>query len=249
VGKLSEKIALVTGASRGIGRAIACALADEGARVVINYAGNEAAAKETATLCAQRNGPAPVLMRFDVADSEAVDAALTKIKEDLGGLHVLVNNAGITKDMLLLRFKNEDWDKVLATNLSGAFYCARAAAKLMTKQRWGRIINISSVVGEAGNAGQVAYASAKAGMLGLTKSLARELASRSITVNAVTPGFIATDMTDGLTDDQKKLILEAIPLKEMGTPEDVANAVRFLATDDARYITGQVLGVNGGMYM
>jgi 3-oxoacyl-[acyl-carrier protein] reductase len=246
---LHGKVALVTGASRGIGRAIAIALAQEGARVVINYAGNEAAANETAARVQAVGGPDPVVMQFDVANSTAVDAAFDNIKATCGALHIVVNNAGISKDGLLLRFKNDDWQKTLDTNLNGAFYCARAGAKLMTKQRWGRIINISSVVGESGNAGQVAYAAAKAGMIGLTKTLAQELASRSITVNAVTPGFIATDMTASLTPEQQTKIKEAIPLGDVGAAEDVANAVAFLATDRARYITGQVLGVNGGMYM
>jgi len=245
----NDKIALVTGASRGIGRAIAVELGRAGAKVIINYAGNEAAAQETARLITEAGGPEPKIMRFNVASREEVDAAFATIKEELGGLHILVNNAGIARDMLILRFKDEDWHETLDTNLSGAFYCSRAAAKLMTRQRWGRIINISSIVGESGNAGQVAYAAAKAGLIGMTKTLAQELASRNITTNAVTPGFIATDMTAALTDDQKKMIMDRIPLGEMGTPEDIAHAVRFLASDEARYITGQVLGINGGMYM
>jgi len=246
---LKDKVALVTGASRGIGRAIAIGLAKDGAKVVVNYAGNEAAANETAQAIKAAGGAEPVLMRFDVKDRAAVDAAFDRVKTELGGLHVLVNNAGISKDMLLLRFKDSDWDDVIGTNLTGAFTCARAAAKLMTKQRVGRIINITSVVGEAGNAGQVAYASAKAGMIGMTKTLAQELASRNITVNAVAPGFIETDMTGALTDDQKKMILSRIPLGEIGSSDDVAACVRFLASDGARYVTGHVLSVNGGMYM
>jgi 3-oxoacyl-[acyl-carrier protein] reductase len=244
---LAGKVALVTGGSRGIGRAICVRLAGKGAKVVVNYAGNEAAAAETVRLVTEAGGEA-IAMKFDVADKDAVDAAFEQVKAS-GGLHVLVNNAGISKDGLLLRFKDDDWAQTIATNLTGAFHCARAGAKLMTKQRWGRIINISSVVGESGNAGQVAYASAKAGLIGLTKTLAQELASRSITVNAVTPGFIDTDMTAALTEDQKKNILEQIPLGSMGTAEDIAHAVAFLATDKARYITGHVLSVNGGMYM
>ncbi len=246
--ELSGKIALVTGGSRGIGRAICVELAKLGAKVVVNYAGNEAAANETLRLVKEAGGDG-LTMRFDVGDRAAVDAAFEQMKTVHGGLHVLVNNAGISKDGLLLRFKDDDWAQTLATNLTGAFQCARAGAKLMTKQRWGRIINISSVVGESGNAGQVAYASAKAGLIGLTKTLAQELASRTITVNAVTPGFITTDMTGALTDDQKKMIIEKVPLGSMGSPDDVANAVAFLATDKARYITGHVLSVNGGMYM
>lgn len=246
---LKDKIALVTGASRGIGRAIAEALARDGARLVINYAGNEEAARATAQHIVAQGGAEPMLLRFDVADREAVDAGFDHIKTTLGGLHIVVNNAGISRDGLLLRFKDDDWHKTLETNLSGAFYCARAGAKMMTKQRWGRIINISSVVGEAGNAGQVAYASAKAGMIGLTKTLAQELASRSITVNAVTPGYIETDMTAALPEEARRHMLEQVPLRSAGTPEDVAAAVAFLASDGARYVTGHVLAVNGGMYM
>ncbi len=247
--QLTDKIALVTGASRGIGRAIAVTFAAEGARVVVNYAGNEEAAQETARLIEEAGGAAPLLKRFDVAERDAVDKAVDEIKAELGGMHILVNNAGISKDGLLLRFKDDDWHKTLETNLSGAFYCARASAKLMTKQRFGRIINMSSVVGEAGNAGQVAYASAKAGMIGLTKTLAQELASRTITVNAITPGFIETDMTNALPEEARKHMLERIPLKSVGTADDVAQAALFLAGDGARYITGHVLAVNGGMYM
>lgn len=247
--ELKDKIAVVTGGSRGIGRAICVELAKLGARVVINYAGNEAAAKETARLIVEAGGVEPEIMCFDVSDAAAVDKAFDEVKTRIGGCHILVNNAGISKDGLLLRFKDDDWNKTLQTNLFGAFACTRAASKLMTKQRWGRIINISSVVGESGNAGQVAYAAAKAGMIGMTKTLAQELASRSITVNAVTPGFIETDMTAALTDEQKKNIVEQIPLKAIGSAQDIANAVAFLATDRARYITGHVLSVNGGMYM
>ena len=245
--ELDGKIALVTGGSRGIGRAICVQLARLGAKVLVNYAGNEDAANETLRLIKDGGGDG-ALLKFDVGDRGAVDAAFDGIKAS-GGLHVLVNNAGISRDGLLLRFKDDDWAQTLATNLTGAFHCARAGAKLMTKQRWGRIVNISSVVGESGNAGQVAYASAKAGLIGLTKTLAQELASRSITVNAVTPGFIETDMTAALTEEQRKGIVERVPLGLIGAPDDVAHAVAFLATDRARYITGHVLSVNGGMYM
>jgi 3-oxoacyl-[acyl-carrier protein] reductase len=249
MGLLNDKTALVTGASRGIGRAIAVELAREGAKVIVNYAGNEAAAQETARKIKEAGGPDPILMKFDVSNKDEVERSFDEVKTKHGGLHILVNNAGISKDGLLLRFKDEDWAQTLATNLTGAFYCARAGAKLMTKQRWGRIINISSVVGESGNAGQVAYAAAKSGLIGMTKTLAQELASRTITVNAVTPGFIDTDMTAALNDEQKKAILAQIPLDSMGTADDIAHAVVFLATDKARYITGHVLSVNGGMYM
>ncbi len=247
--ELKDKVAVVTGGSRGIGRAICIELARLGARVVVNFAGNEAAAQETVRLILEAGGPEPLIKGFDVSDSAAVDKAFDEIKAAMGGVHILVNNAGVSKDGLLLRFKDDDWNKTLQTNLFGSFACARAASKLMTKQRWGRIINITSVVGEGGNAGQVAYASAKAGLVGMTKTLAQELASRSITVNAVSPGFIETDMTAGLSDELKKSMLDEIPLKSVGTALDVANAVAFLATDKARYITGHVLSVNGGMYM
>jgi 3-oxoacyl-[acyl-carrier protein] reductase len=247
--ELTDKIALVTGGSRGIGRAIAVELGARGAKVIVNYAGNEEAAKETAKMITDAGGPEPVLMRFDVSNKDAVEEAFGKIKDALGGLHILVNNAGISKDGLLLRFKDEDWGMTLATNLTGAFYCARSAAKLMMKKRWGRIINISSVVGESGNAGQVAYSSAKAGLIGMTKTLAQELASRSITVNAVTPGYIETDMTKALPEAARDHMLGLVPLKRAGQPEDVAKAVAFLASDGGEYITGHTLSVNGGMYM
>lgn len=247
--ELQDKVALVTGASRGIGRAIAVALAAQGARVIVNYAGNEAAAEETRASIEAAGGPIPTLMRFSVADSRQVDDAFAHIKEEHGALHILVNNAGISRDGLLLRFKDDDWSETLATNLTGAFSCARAAARFMTRQRWGRIIQVSSVVGESGNAGQVAYASAKAGLLGLTKTLAQELASRSITVNAVAPGFIDTDMTAALPESAREALRARIPLGDVGRPEDVAHAVAFLASERARYITGHVLSVNGGLYM
>ena len=249
MGQFQDKVALVTGGSRGIGRAVAVALGAEGARVIVNYAGNEEAAAATAKLVVDAGGPEPTLMRFDVSDAQAVTEAITSLKDTHGGLHILINNAGISKDGLLLRFKDADWTDTLATNLGGAFYCARAAAKLMSKQREGRIINVSSVVGQAGNAGQAAYSAAKAGMIGLTKTLARELASRTITVNCIAPGFIETDMTAGLSDAQREAALAQIPLKTMGTPDDVAHAAVFLASPAARYITGHVLAVNGGMYM
>lgn len=248
-GKLANKVALVTGGSRGIGRAIALALAKEGAHVVVNYAGNQAAAEETAQLITDVGGIKPMLLQFDVAQSSQVDEGFAKIKEQLGTVHILVNNAGISKDGLLLRYKDDDWMQTINTNLSGTFYCARAAAKLMIKNRWGRIVNLSSVVGETGNAGQVSYSAAKAGVLGMTKTLARELASRAITVNAITPGYIETDMNSYFSDEIKKKMLEEIPLGYAGQADDIAAAVAFLVSEDARYITGHTLAVNGGMHM
>lgn len=246
---LSGKIALVTGGSRGIGRAIAVSLAKSGALVVINFASNQEQAEKTAQTIRDNQSLAPLLSQFDVADSKAVQAALAKIESDVGGIDILVNCAGIVKDGLLVRYKDEDWHKVIDVNLASAFYCARACSRHMMKKRWGRIINISSIVGESGNAGQVAYASAKSGMIGMTKSLALELASRSVTVNAVTPGYIDTDMTASLSEAARSMLLERIPLGFVGSPEDIANAVAFLASDNARYITGHVLSVNGGLYI
>lgn len=247
---LKDKVALVTGASRGIGRAIAVELATQGARVVVNYQGNQEAAEQTLALCRKANeGAEHLVRRFDVSKPEEVTAAIKEIGEACGRLDILVNNAGISKDMLLLRFKDEDWNAVINTNLSSAFYCSRAAARLMTRQRFGRIINVSSIVGQMGNAGQVAYASSKAGLLGLTMTLARELASRAVTVNAVAPGFIKTDMTATLPEHLMQAAQATIPLGDLGTPEDVAPAVAFLASDGARYITGHCISVNGGLYM
>lgn len=246
---LNDKVALVTGASRGIGRSIALQLAKSGARVVVNYASNESEAHETARLIKEAGGPDPLVRAFDISDSEAVTNAIASIEKEFGVVDVLVNNAGIVKDGLLLRYKDEDWHKVIDTNLSGAFYCSRACARQMIKKRWGRIINISSVVGECGNAGQVAYVSAKAGLIGMTKALARELASRNVTVNAVTPGYIETEMTMALKAEQREALEREIPLGQVGKPSDIAHAVTFLASDEAAYITGHVLAVNGGMYI
>lgn len=243
-----NKVALVTGGSRGIGRAIAQTLGRRGAMVVLSYAGNEAAATETVKAIVDAGGKAKAI-RFDVADSEACSKAIDDVVKEFGRLDVLVNNAGVAIDGLLMRFKDEDWDKTLDTNLKGAFMLMRAVSRPMMKQKGGAIVNVSSIVGEMGNAGQAAYSASKAGLIGLTKSVARELASRNIRVNCVTPGFITTDMTAGLNDELKKKMADAIPLSRIGNAEEVANAVAFLASDLASYITGEVLKVNGGMYM
>jgi 3-oxoacyl-[acyl-carrier protein] reductase len=243
------KTALVTGASRGIGRAIAVALARGGASVALNYAGNDAAAQEALALVQAAGAPRAKLCKFDVADPAACQRAVDEIVAELGGLHVLVNNAGIAIDQLLMRLKDEDWRRQLDVNLTGAFNLTRAVTRPMMKARGGAIVNLSSVVGEMGNAGQAAYAATKAGLIGLTKSVARELASRQIRCNAVTPGFIDTDMTAALPEAARTKMMESIPLARLGTAEDVASAVCFLASEQASYVTGEVLKVNGGMYM
>jgi 3-oxoacyl-[acyl-carrier protein] reductase len=241
----TPQVALVTGASRGIGRAIATALAAQGLRVV-GTATTEAGAQAVGAALAAHGGQGLVL---DVNDAAAVDAAVDGIVKTHGGLHVLVNNAGITRDTLALRMKDEDWDAVVDTNLKAVFRLCRSAMRTMMKQRWGRIVNITSVVGASGNAGQANYAAAKAGVAGMTRALARELGSRNITVNCIAPGFIATDMTEGLPEAQKSALLAQIPLARLGTPEEVAHAVAFLASPLAGYITGAEIHVNGGMYM
>lgn len=243
------KTALVTGASRGIGRAIAVALARGGASVALNYAGNEAAAEEALKNVLEAGAPKAKLYRFDVSDPAACAAAVEAIIADLGPLDVLVNNAGIALDQLVMRMKDEDWNRTLQVNLTGNFNLIRAVARPMMKAKRGAIVNVTSVIGEMGNAGQAAYAAAKAGQIGLTKSVARELASRNIRVNAVAPGYVETDMTAGLPEAAKAKMLEMIPLARLGGAEDVANAVAFLASDQASYVTGEVLRVNGGMYM
>ena len=245
---LDGKTALVTGASRGIGRAIALCLAAEGARVAINYAGNVRAAEEVKTAIEAAGGTA-ILCQADIADSSAVEAMVANVVKEFGTIDILVNNAGITRDTLLMRMKDEDFAKVLNTNLKGVFYCTKAVSKLMMKKRSGRIVNMASVVGLVGNAGQTNYAAAKAGVIGFSKSAAKELASRGITVNVVAPGFIGTDMTAGLPESVKEKMLTDIPLGRMGEAEDVANAVLFLASEQASYITGQVVNVDGGMVM
>jgi 3-oxoacyl-[acyl-carrier protein] reductase len=244
---LSGKVAIVTGASRGIGRTIALALVAQGAKVVASARNAEALDNLVAEIEGQ--GGEAIAVAGDVASGTDAARLIEQALAAYGQIDILVNNAGITRDGLLLRMKDEDWDAVIDTNLKGAFLCIRAAAKVMSKQRSGRIINISSVVGEMGNAGQANYCSSKAGLLGLTKSVARELARRNITVNAITPGFIVTDMTDGMTDKARESMTEQIPLGRLGEADDVANAVIFLASDQSSYVTGQVLGVNGGMYM
>ena len=239
--------ALVTGGSRGIGRAIAVTLAAAGLQVYLTYVSKPDEAEQTVSAIEQAGGTARAF-RVDVADAASVAAFFQDEIKDKVSLEVLVNNAGITKDGLVLRMKDEDFDRVLGVNLRGAFVCLREAAKIMTRQRRGRIVNIASVVGQMGNAGQINYAAAKAGLIGVTKSAAKELAGRSITVNAVAPGFIETDMTAALSDEARQAYARAIPLGRLGTAQDVADAVAFLASDKAAYITGQVLAVNGGLY-
>lgn len=245
---LQGRNALVTGGSRGIGRAICLELARQGANVAVNYAGNAQAAEETAAACREL-GVQAVTIRADVADAAACEAMVKEVISSFGSLHILVNNAGITRDNLALSISEADFDAVLDTNLKGAFCCCKAAYRPMMRQRYGRIINMSSVVGLRGNAGQANYSASKAGLIGLTKSLAKELAARKVTVNAVAPGFIDTDMTAALSETAKNAALGSIPMGRMGTPENVAKAVAFLADEDAGYITGQVLAVDGGMSM
>ncbi|HZH62754.1 MAG TPA: 3-oxoacyl-[acyl-carrier-protein] reductase [Metabacillus sp.] len=245
---LSNKVALVTGASRGIGKAIALDLAKNGASVAINYAGNEAKANEVVDEI-KGNGGQAIAIKADVSNSDDVQQMIKEVIKEFGQLDILVNNAGITRDNLLMRMKDSEWDDVIDTNLKGVFLCTKAVTRQMMKQRNGRIINITSVVGVSGNPGQANYVAAKAGVIGLTKTTAKELASRNITVNAVAPGFITTDMTDELNDEIKADLLKQIPLATLGEPGDIANAVTFLASDKSKYITGQTLHVNGGMVM
>jgi 3-oxoacyl-[acyl-carrier protein] reductase len=246
--ELQGKTALVTGASRGIGKAIALSLASAGADVIVNYAGSRAAAEDVAEQI-RGLGRRAETFQANVADAAQAEALVKFAFDTFGKLDVLVNNAGITRDNLLIRMKEEEWDEVIAVNLKGVYNCLKAAARPMMKQRSGTIINISSVVGVIGNVGQVNYSAAKAGVIGMTKSAARELAPRGITVNCVAPGYIATDMTDKLGEDIKETLLGHIPLARMGNPEEVAGVVRFLASDAASYMTGQTLHVDGGMYM
>jgi 3-oxoacyl-[acyl-carrier protein] reductase len=244
---MQNRIAFVTGASRGIGRACALALSAAGARVVL--AARQLEKLEQVADEIRAAGGDPFVSAIDMSAPDSIRAAFAKAAKEFGRIDILVNNAAITKDGLAMRMKPQDWDSVLATNLTGAFLATQQVLLGMMRERWGRIINITSVVAEAGNAGQANYAASKAGLIGLTKSLAQEMASRNVTVNAVAPGFVDTDMTQSLAPEFKTRLLAAIPLQRLGRPEDVAAAVRFLASDDASYITGHVLNVNGGMYM
>ena len=241
---MSMRTALITGASRGIGKACAHALASSGHRVVL-------AARSTEKLAevAREIGSEAFVLEMDLASRDSITTGMTRAAKDFGRIDVLVNNAGIAKDGLAVRMKQADWEAVLGTNLSGAFYAIQQVLQGMMRERWGRIINISSVVGEMGNPGQANYVASKAGLIGLTKSLAQEVGSRNITVNAVAPGFIGTDMTSELSEELKQKMIDNTPLRRMGTPEDVAAAVKFLASDEAAFITGHVLDVNGGIYM
>ncbi len=245
----ANKVALVTGGSRGIGRAVALELGKRGAMVIISYAGNEAAATETLKLLADVGVTKSKAIRFDVADTAACATAIELVVTEFGRLDVLINNAGVAIDGLIMRFKDNAWDKTLDTNLRGPFALIRAASRPMMKQRAGAIVNVSSIVGEMGNGGQAAYAASKAGLIGLTKAVAKELASRNIRCNAVTPGFVGTDMTAEIPEAMKAKMLEAIPMSRLGTAEEIAKSVAFLASDAASYITGETLKVNGGMYM
>ncbi|UYP09053.1 3-oxoacyl-[acyl-carrier-protein] reductase [Priestia megaterium] len=245
---LQGKVAVVTGASRGIGRAVAIELGKLGAKVVVNYSGSEAKALEVVDEIKEL-GTDAIAVQANVTESDSVQAMIKEAISTFGSVDILVNNAGITRDNLLMRMKEDEWDDVINTNLKGVFLCTKAVTRQMMKQRAGRIINISSIVGVSGNAGQANYVAAKSGVIGLTKTTAKELASRNITVNAVAPGFIATDMTDKLNEEVQAEMLKQIPLASFGQPEDVANAVAFLASDASRYITGQTIHVDGGMVM
>lgn len=244
----SGKTAVVTGGSRGIGRAICLELAGRGANVVLLYAGNEAAADETAEACRQL-GAKVTAVKCDVADAQAVKETMKAVVKEYGRIDILVNNAGVTRDGFLLMMRESDYDTVVDTNLKGTFLCTKSVVHAMMKQSYGRIVNVSSVVGLRGNAGQANYAASKAGIIGLTKAAAKELAVKNITVNAVAPGFIETDMTTALTDEARASILSTIPAGRLGGAQEVAKAVAFLASDDAAYITGQVLAIDGGMAM
>jgi 3-oxoacyl-[acyl-carrier protein] reductase len=246
VALLDGKKIIVTGSSRGIGAGIVRLLASEGAQVAVTYSSSEGPARE---VLASLKGEGHLIVPLQVADENSVQSAFAKVLEKFGELHGLVNNAGITKDQLLLRMKEEDFQSVIDINLKGTFFCTKLAVKTMMKARKGSIVNITSVIGQSGNAGQANYAASKAGVEGFTKSIAQEVGSRQVRVNCVAPGFIVTDMTEQLTEDQKKAILSKVPLESLGQTEDVAHAVAFLLSDKARYITGHTLSVNGGLYM
>ena len=245
---MSEKIktALITGGAKGLGRAIAIAMAKDGINVIINFKSSKSAAEEVAKLI-KNNGGVARTVQFDVGDVDQVDAKIKEVSEDVGGIDILVNNAGIIQDGLVLRMDTSSWNNVIETNLSGAFFCSRAVLRKMVSNRWGRIINIGSVVGERGNAGQVNYSASKAGLIGFTKALSKELAARNITVNIVNPGYVETETTSVLTEQQKNQWLSLIPVGRFGESEEIANLVSFLASNKASYITGQVIAIDGGL--
>ena len=245
---LSNKIAVVTGASRGIGRQVAKDLASYGATVVANYPNINDSAEQTVEEI-EKSGGTAVMTEFDVSDFDAVQEGIGSVIDKFGGVDILINNAGITRDGLFLRMKEEDWDIVFAVNLKGVFNCTKAVVRSMSKQKYGRIINIASVVGEMGNAGQLNYSSTKAGVIGFTKSAAKEFGSRGITVNAISPGFIQTDITQDIPEEYKQKYMESIPLGRFGETTDISNVISFLVSDNASYITGEIVRVNGGLYM
>jgi 3-oxoacyl-[acyl-carrier protein] reductase len=242
----SNKVVVVTGGSRGIGKSIVKTFAQAGAKVALIYHSNDDAAQTTLT---ELSGSGHKKYKFNVADTKAVETGFEQIKTEMGGFHFLINNAGVTQDQILLRMKEDDWDKVIQTNLKSVFNCTKIAVKYMLKERAGSIVNITSIIGQIGAGGQSNYAASKAGIIGFTKSIALEVASRKIRLNCIAPGFIKSDMTDALTEDQKSKIINNIPLEQIGEPEDVAAACLFLCSEFSRYITGQTLNVNGGLYM